>query len=497
MTLQWSFVGLIGARGVKLTVGLAMMFVYARIFGASATYDAWIWALGIVNSAGMLLFGPITETIRASYSSIDHRDGRKAAEQYIATIAVMMISGAVVLVAVLLGAAAAAAALSPHDSGQRLETTFFLYALAPSLILSQVVAILTAHLNCRGRVYAPEIAGTLGGCLGLAVIIAFPRLPATLLLPASYYIALMMPLVVGATFWSDLVRTLARLEWPAFRRYAREALAFSMPLFIPYALSQVVGLVERQYALLAGTGVLSILSYALFARNTVQAVFTAALSALAVPTLAHAWNAYDPAPFHAALGNWVRQCMMLVTAGMVAMFGLSDMAVQLLFGNNISASHHRLLGELLRLYGVAIVAVVLYLVGGAALLAAQRGKTYAGLGALASALSLVLLIALWPLFGILAVPVGLAISHALAAWLMFRAIDAAGSGNIMGAAGARAVVIVAAGSALQCIDASLAAELSLLARMTAGAAIAALLGAMWWAVEHRLARLPVAPASPR
>lgn len=492
MTLQWNFLGLLGARGVKLTLGLAMMFVYARIFGASATYDAWIWALGIVNSAGMLLFGPITETIRTSYSAIDHRDGRTAAEQYIATIAAMMISGAVVLAAVTL----AAAAQLPQDFVQRPEATFFLYALAPSLVLSQVVTVLTAQLNCRGRVYAPEIAGTLGGCVGLAVIIAFPRLPATWLLPASYYIALVMPLVVGASFWSDLVRAVARLEWSAFRRHAREALTFSMPLYLPYAFSQVNGLVERQYTLLAGTGALSILSYAFFARNTVQAMFTSALSALAVPNLARAWDADDRPPFHAALGNWVRQCMMLVTAGMVAMFGLSDMAVQLLFGDNITASHQRLLGELLRLYSVAIVAVVLYLVGGAALLAARRGKTYAGLGTLASVVSLSLLMALWPLLGILAIPVGLAISHALAAWLMFHAIDPAGSGHMMGGAGARAVVIVAAGSALHAMDGALAAELNFLARMAAGAAIAALLGALWWAVEHRLARPPAGPVPP-
>lgn len=497
MTLQWNFVGLLGARGAKLTLGLAMMFVYARIFGASATYDAWVWALGIVNAAGMLLFGPITETIRASYSAIDQRDGRAAAEQYIATIAVMMIGGAIVLAAAAAAVLPAAAALLPQDSGQGPAATFFLYALAPSLALSQVVAVLTAHLNCRGQVYAPEIAGTLGGCVGLAVIITFPRLPATWLLLASYYIALAMPLVVGASFWPELVRALTRLDRSAFCRHAREALAFSMPLLLPYALGQVVGLVERQYALLAGTGALSILSYAFFARNTVQAVFTAALSALAVPALARTWDADDPTPFRAALNHWVRQCMMLVTAGMVALYGLSDMAPLLLFGDNITASHQRLLGELLRAYGVAIVAVVLYLVGGAALLAARRGKTYAALGTLASVVSLVLLLALFPLLGIAAIPVGLAISHALAAWLMFRAIDPAGSGHIMGAAAARAVVIVAAGSALHAIDGALAAELDFLTRMAAGVTIAALLSALWWAMEHRLARPPARPGPTR
>ncbi|WP_164518971.1 lipid II flippase MurJ [Sphingomonas sp. ABOLG] len=489
MKLQWDFVGLLGARGAKLTLGLAMMFVYARVFGASATYDAWIWALGIVNAAGMLLFGPITETIRASYASIDNREGEEAAEQYIATIAVIMIGGAILVAgAAALALPTLATALVPQQSGQAPAATFFLYALAPSLALSQVVAVLTAHLNCHGRVYAPEIAGTVGGCVGLALIVTFPQLPATWLLLGSYYVALVMPLLVGASFWPQLVRALLHLKGPAFRRHAREALGFSMPLLLPYALGQVGGVVERQYALLAGTGALSILSYAFFARNTVQAVFTAALSALAVPALARTWNAEDIAPFRATLTHWVRQCLMLVTIGMVALFGLSDTIPPLLFGDNITGAQQSLLSELLRFYAVAIVTVVLYLMGGSALLAARRGKTYAALGALASLVALALLLALFPLIGIIAIPVGLTISHALAAGLMFRAIDPADGWQVLRDAALRILVVVVAGSMLRGADTLLAAEFGLPGRLVAGGALAILLAGLWWLAEHWLGR---------
>lgn len=496
MTIQWNFVGLLGARGAKLTLGLAMMFAYARIFGVSATYDAWIWSLGIVNATGMLLFGPITETIRASYTGIDHRDGREAAEQYIATIAVIMIGVAmVVAVAAMAVLPMIAAALVPQQSGQGPMATFFLYALAPSLALSQVVAVLTAHLNCRGKVYAPEIAGVVGGCIGLGFIIVFPQLPATFLLLGSYYIALFAPLMVGASFWPELFRALSRLQWPAFRGHAREALAFSMPLLLPYALGQVGGVAERQYALLAGTGALSILSYAFFARNTVQAVFTAALSALAVPALARAWDAADTAPFRATLAHWVRQCLMLATIGMIALFGLSDMMPALLFGDNITVQHQLLLGELLRIYAVAILAVVLYLIGGSALLAARRGKTYAVLGSVASLASLLMLIALFPLISVAAIPVGLGVSHALAAGLMFRAIDRGDAWLILRDVAMRMLVIVGAGSALRGVDALFAPMPGLLPRLAAGSVAAAILGGLWWLVEHRLGRDVMSPVS--
>lgn len=488
MKLQWNFVGLLGARGAKLTLGLAMMFAYARIFGVSATYDAWIWALGIVNAAGMLLFGPITETIRASYTSIDHRDGRIAAEQYIATIAVIMIGTAIVIAAgAMVILPAIAATVVPQQSGQGPTASFFLYALAPSMALSQIVAVLTAHLNCRGKVYPPEIAGIAGGCIGLAFIIVFPRFPAVWLLLGSYYITLLAPLVVGASFWPELFRALSRLRWPVFRGHAREALVFSMPLLLPYALGQVGGVVERQYALLAGTGALSILSYAFFARNTVQAVFTAALSAIAVPALARAWDAVDTVPFRTALTYWVRQCLMLATVGMIVLFGLSDMVPALLFGDNIGAEHRLLLGELLRLYAIAIIAVVLYLIGGAALLAARRGKTYAVLGAGASIVSTLILVALFSRMGTAAIPVGLAISHLLAAALMFRAIDRGDMWRVLRNAGIRMLVVWAAGSTLHAIDAFTVLMPGVALRLCVAFLAAAAIGGLWWLVEHRLA----------
>ena len=163
----------------------------------------------------MLLFGPITETIRASYASIDQRDGSLAAEQYIATVAVLMIGSAIGVCTVsMLVLPLAATQFVPQQSGQGPSATFFLYALGPSLILSQMVAILTAHLNCRNRVYAPEVAGILGGCVGLIFIVVFPSFPAVWLLIGSYYIGLLAPLAVGASFWPEVILSLIHISEP-------------------------------------------------------------------------------------------------------------------------------------------------------------------------------------------------------------------------------------------------------------------------------------------
>lgn len=489
MKLQLNFIGLLGARGAKLALGLATMFAYARIFGVSATYDAWIWALGLVNAVSMLLFGPISETIRASYASIDQRDGTVAAEQYIATVAVLMIGAAIgVGILSILVLPLAAAALVPQQSGQAPAATFFLYALVPSLILSQMVAILTAHLNCHGRVYAPEVAGIFGGCLGLVFIVMFPNISASWLLLGSYYMALLAPLAVMPSFWLGMFRSLANLGWPMFRRHAREALIFSLPLLLPYAFGQIGGVVERQYALLAGTGALSVLSYAFFARNTVQAVFTAALSALAVPALARAWDANDQAPFRLTLRHWLQQCMLLATVGMIFLFGMADVVPPILFGDTITNEYQILLVHLLRLYSIAIVAIILYLLGGSALLAARRGKTYATLGAVASIASLLLLVLLFPQVGIAAIPIGVAVSHMLAAMLMFRSIDRADMWRVLRDATVRIAVILAAGSAVQAVGTTLPMATGLMIRAAIMGAAALLAGAVWWLIEQYFGR---------
>lgn len=489
MKLEWNFLGILGARGVRLMLGLAIMFVYARVFGASATYDGWIWALGIVNAVGMMLFGPITETIRASYSSIESQEGQAAAEQYIATVAVMMIGGATfVAIGAVVLIPDLVTLLLPEHSVHRPAAYYFLHALAPSLVLSQVVAVLTAHLNCRNKIYAPELAGTVGGGIGLAFIIAFPGLPATWLLLGSYYLALLAPLAAGASFWPSLFAALRKLEWSAFRSHSLHALGFSIPLLLPYALGQILALVERQYALEAGIGALSVLSYAFFARNTVQAIFTAALSTLAVPRMARAWRVADTEPFRFVLGKWVQQCLMLTTIGMSVLFGLSDLVPPLLFGGNISVEHQALLGQLLRFYAVSIAALVLFLVAGSGLLAAHQAKTYAACSALACVVSLAILFAFFPQIGVVSIPIALAISHFLAASLMLRAIIPVDASRLIAGAGARMLVILAVGSTLHGLDLAIAEEVGLVARFAAGALIAIMIAGIWWAGEHWLGR---------
>ncbi len=489
------FVGLLGARGAKLAVGLATMLVYARIFGISATYDAWIWSLGIVNAAGLILFGPITETIRASYSSIDHQEGPEAAGKYLATVAALMIGSAVVIAAVAaLALPVIAEWILDPASEQARASAFFLYVLAPSLAVSQLVTVLTAHLNCHGRIYPPEIAGVLGGAAGVLLVVLFPRLPATWLLPLSYYMGLLTPLLVGASFWPELIRALTHLSATEFRRHGREALTFSLPLLLPYALGQISGLVERQFALAAGTGVLAVLSYAMFARNTVQAVFTAALAALAVPELARAWHRTDTLAFRQAVRRWIHQCLLLVTLGMLVLFALSGIIPPILFGSRIDAAAQSLLTQLLQLYAVAMFAVILYLLGGSSLLAAKRGKIYALASAGASIGSVALLTGLFPLIGIRAVPVALAFSHASAAWMMFRSIDRADAGWIVRQGILRVLVVGAGGAVVQVIDtAARGAAMPVLARLMLCLSSAGLLCGLWWLVDRR-APAPIAVA---
>lgn len=492
MTLQMDFLGLLGARGAKLAVGLAAMFVYARMFGVSATYDAWVWALGVVNAVGLIVFGPITETLRASYTAIDHREGRPVAEQYLATAAVLMIGGAVVMTLAIAAVLPTVEMMFASDHpDQASAAKFFLYVLAPSVVITQLIAVVTAHLNCHGRVFAPEIAGLVGGAVGVLFIVAFPRLPAVWLLPGSYYIGLVAPLLVGVPSWRGLYRSLRRLEPSTFFRHGRDALAFSLPLLLPYALGQANGLVERQFAFEAGTGALAVLSYAFFARNTTQAVFTAALSALAVPAMARAWDAEDRRPFRDALRHWTHQCLMLVTLGMIVLFGLSDLAPAILFGTKVGPEPQRLLGELLRYYAVAIIAVVMYLVGGSALLAARKGKTYALLGALASLVLMLLLITLFPFIGVVAIPVSLLLGLPVVAWMMFNSVDRADAAWLVKQALMRAVVVVGAGWLVRLADAlAQGATVAFAGRLMIGLSIAGASCAVWWIIDHRIAPSP-------
>lgn len=486
--MRLDFLGLLTARGFKLAVGLATIFVYARMFGVSATYDAWVWSLGIVTAASMVLFGPITETIRASYTAIDHHEGRPIAEEYIATIALMMIgTAAIMAVAAVFLSPPIVATLYGDQSEQAATSAFFLLALAPSIVVSQAVAVLTARLNCRGIFFPPEIAGIIGGAVGALFIVIFPELPALWLLPISYYLGLVSPLAVTASIWPELTHAIVQLKAAAFRRHARDALVFSLPLLLPYALGQMSGLIERQFAMQAGTGVLAILSYALFARNTVQAVFSSALSALAISPLTRSWNPQHVVPFWNEIRHWAHQCLVLLTMGMIALFGISSLVPTILFGGDIGVEIQSLLTELLRCYSISLVSVIIYLVGGSALLAARRGKSYAFLGTLAGAASTLLVIALFPHIGVLAIPIALGLSHAGAGWLMLSAFGRAEAWWIIKRALVCVVVIGVAGSMVQYIDLlSRDAAIPIIGRLAICLGVSGLLCGLWWLlVRHQ------------
>jgi peptidoglycan biosynthesis protein MviN/MurJ (putative lipid II flippase) len=185
--------------------------------------------------------------------------------------------------------------------------------------------------------------------------------------------------------------------------------------------------------------------------------------------------------------------MMLVTVGMILLFGFSDLVPLLLFDDNVTGDNQALLGKLLRFYAIAITTVVLFLVAGSGLLAARRAKIYAAYGALACVVSIILLIILFPKIGVVAIPLGLAISHSLAASLMLRAIHPADFWKVVVGAGTRLIVILVAGSAIHRLDVAIAERFGLAEHLAAGVLISIMLTGVWWIVEQRLSRRLTSP----
>ncbi|WHU03008.1 lipid II flippase MurJ [Sphingomonas sp. NIBR02145] len=489
MAVQLDFVGLITVRGLKLGVGLVTIFVFARIFGVSAMYDAWVWSLGLVNAISLMVFGPFVETFRATYAKFQHGEGQAAADKYIASVSVGVVVGALVIGLGLV------ALLSLSDDmfglastgGLTGDATRFVLLLLPGLVLSQLVAVLTAYMNCVGVVYRPEIAGTLGGAIGTAFIVLFPRLPAVELLLVSYYLGVLAPLAVSFDFLRTVVSRLRQLKWSELRFYVRAATLVALPLFVPYLLGQASGLLERQYAALAGVGGLSVLSYALFARSTLQAVFTSALASLALPQLSHAFQRDGEAAFRGVTDIWVRQCLLVGGAAVVFLYGFSDIAVTILFGKHGLSNSALALAPLLRWYAPALVSVILYLLGGVSLLAAGKGKSYAFAGSLGQVVSMAMVVGFFPRLGLVALPLALCVSHAIAAALMFRAAGRGALRDLGVLALPRLAVMALAAIGLREIDLLLALDAqALTVRIVFSGLVFALLAGIVWFVEHRM-----------
>jgi putative peptidoglycan lipid II flippase len=421
------FILLASLRSLKLGLTVAVLLVYARLFGIGITMDAWIFASGTAAAVLMALWGPVNEIVRSRFvrqvagHGEPHARASAASLLVFTTLASLVLCGGLALCAPWIVDTLYAAAEASR--AQDLVVGLFLVML-PSVAIGQVLGLATAYMNCYDVIYAPEFMGIAASGINLACVLVLSPALGIYALAFGYYLGAAFSLAVVLRFLWKKGFFGSFGGWPAVALDARAIVTFALPLYFTFGAGQLNGVLEKYLASLMGVGVISSVNYASQIKATLQAVLTSVLFSLIVPRLTNAAAQPGAPDFRPMFRSAQRMGMAFLGVVLPFIFGTAEGLAVALFGDALSApSGVQDMALLIRLYVVALVAVVLYLVYGVALLAQQQGRVYAALGVLAQGVSALICVLLFRSVGAAVFPLALAVSHLLAALLMLWRVD--------------------------------------------------------------------------
>jgi putative peptidoglycan lipid II flippase len=401
------------------------LMLYGRLFGIGLQMDAWVFASGVVAAAAMMAWGPVNEIARSRFLQQAALDGVPLAEQGATRLLRVTAVGSALLALLLWFAGPwllSVLYVGARNGGGLLVLRVFALML-PSLVLSQILALGGAYLNCCSVIYAPEWIGVGAALVSLASVYGLHASLGIYSLVVGYYLGLLL-----SVCWVLLLLMRRRFLGAPWRPLAGPAvsdyLKFSSPLYMSYGAGQANGLLEKALASSLGVGVVASVNYSAQIKATLQSVIMSVLFSIAVPRLTHAATGDPGAPSFAVAWRDVQRVVVLfLVAVLPPLWGGANLIAIVLFGRGrVSAEQLDLIVGLIRFYLIALVPVALSLVHGVALLAQQKSRSYAVWSVVALLLSSAFSVVFLHALGAQAFPLALLLSYSLAAVAMARAV---------------------------------------------------------------------------
>ena len=180
-------------------------------------------------------------------------------------------------------------------------------------------------------------------------------------------------------------------------------------------------MVEKWLAGLLGEGIISSLDYARQFTVVLQGVFGSILSTVMIPMLTQNYAKNDNGGFNKVLGEHLVVCFTILALAVPLLYGAAQPLCEFFFlRGNVSSETLQVIVVLTRMYAVAFVGIILYLLFGNALLASNKGKLYALCGVLAQILVIAINILFIHYYGIYIFPISVGVSHLISAIIMSR-----------------------------------------------------------------------------
>jgi hypothetical protein len=415
------FMILVALRGVKLLPSVISLILCGHLFGLGLQMDSWVFSFGVISAVSMMLWGPVNEITRSRFLSHVALFGFNVAAETATKLLRFTLIGCGLISFVMWVYAPRILGLlyaSELSHADALVLQLF-YLLIPSLALGQLNSLGVAYLNCCDVIYVPEVIAIGASTLSLISIFFLAPTFGIYAMAVGHYIYVFIS-VFFVLFLLHRRRFFRGSWFPLANRPMLDYLVFAAPLYLSYLAGAFNGLVEKTLASGMEIGVLTSINYASQIKSTLAAVLTSVIFSLTVPSLTRqASKSFRSPEFLTAWREVQRNVMVFLFAVIPPIWVGSPLIANIIFvSSRIDENKINLVVMLIRYYLLAVVPVALYLVHGAALLAQQKGRSYAIFGIISQAVSAAFAIVLLPIFGPQVFPLGLLFAHILVAIAM-------------------------------------------------------------------------------
>ncbi|MGK6349758.1 lipid II flippase MurJ [Parapedobacter sp. DT-150] len=412
-------------RMTKMALSVLNLMLAAKYFGVSLDRDIWILALNCIVVLDAALWGPINETFRAKFISLKAERGERdslmaSGSLFVSTTLISVF----IVIFIVLNREYVASIIAPGFPDQDKQAlAMMLLVLTPSLLFNQTTQLAIGILNAYESFYIPEISSCVATTLNVVMIIIFAPSMGIYALTLGYYIGLvLLTILLLAQFRKRKIALLTDVREFSLRQ-TKPFILFALPFFVPYFFAQLNHVIEKSLASSLGIGVVSSLDYARKIPDVFLTVLTSVLTTMLVPVLSRSFAQVKVNEAFIDFKKMLQFGMLLVTLLTCFVSTSANEMIKVLYDQgHIAEDALARISELSTYYSWASLSIFLYLLFGLTLLSQNKGKVYAFIGLFAQLAMIIINIVLYTKLGPSVFPIGLCLSHAIAAMLLFRSL---------------------------------------------------------------------------
>lgn len=400
-------------RLIKISLSFIIVILSAYYFGVSSEFDVWIIVFTLLNTINLTLWGPLNEIFRSKFIYLKEERGEIFVLNAVkALINVTFVVSTITFILIAIFSFFTINIISPTISEHKFLFLTLTLLLSPSLLLNQIISIYTSVLNTRDIFFLPELLGIISAIINLIIIIAFAPLIGIYSLLISQILSSII--LFTTIILKSKIQGINLLERPSFNdfRSSKDFFKDSLPFYLPYFITQFNNLLEKFLSNKLGVGIVSIINYSSQFKNIIQAVFSSVFITLLVPTLSKTFIVKDYTSYNKDFNNFLKVTFYLLSLIIPILYVNSNEISDILFNHgNINKDYLLSISILLKLYSIATIGVLLYLIFGLTLLSQNQGSKYAFYGVVSQIITLIINVLLLNYLNLKVFAYSLIISH--------------------------------------------------------------------------------------